>query len=54
MTDKERQAIWELMRFTDESAECPLVHRAEAENGEEFRPINGTMADSERSRDEEE
>jgi integrase len=53
VTDKERQAIWELMRFADEPERCPLVHRAEAENDGEFRPINGTMADFERSRGEE-
>jgi integrase len=54
VTDKERQAIWELMRFADEPEQCPLVHRAQAENDHEFRPINGTMADFERSSNEEE
>lgn len=54
LTDRERQAIWELMRFADEPERCPLVHRAEAENEDEFRPINGTMAEFERSGDEEE
>jgi integrase len=48
VTDKERQAIWELMRFADEPEDCPLVgrRRVEAKSEDEFRPINGTTADS--------
>ncbi len=28
LTEEERQAIWELMRFADEPTECPLTHRS--------------------------
>ena len=28
VTDKERQAIWELMRFADEPAECPFTRQS--------------------------
>jgi len=28
LTDKERQVIWELMRFADEPTECPLTRQA--------------------------
>jgi integrase len=27
LTDEERQAVWELMRFADEPLECPLIRR---------------------------
>lgn len=54
MTDKERQAIWELMRFADEPEQCQLVHRAEAQDEDEFRPVNGTTADLGRSGDDKE
>jgi hypothetical protein len=30
VTDRERQAIWELMRFADESAECPFTRQVTA------------------------
>jgi len=30
LTEEERQAVWELMRFADEPTECPLTHRATA------------------------
>ena len=39
-TAKERQAIWELMRFADEPAECPLVRGRADDEEQAFRPIN--------------
>ena len=45
LTDKERQAIWELMRFADEPAECPFTRRVTRGSDGEFRPINGPMDD---------
>jgi integrase len=43
LTDKERQAVWELMRFADEPAECPftrqLTRTVDGPNGS----INGPM-----------
>lgn len=52
LTSKERQAVWELMRFADEPSECPLLPRTEATDEKEFRPINGTMNDSGQSEDD--
>jgi hypothetical protein len=40
LTDRERQAIWELMRFADEPAECPFTRT----DGPEFRPVDGPMS----------
>jgi integrase len=55
VTDKERQAIWDLMRFADEPEDCPLiVRRVDAMDDDEFRSINGTMAGFERSSGEKE
>jgi integrase len=40
LTDKERQAIWELMRFADEPSECPFTRQITRSADGEFRPIN--------------
>ncbi|MGA2321603.1 MAG: hypothetical protein ABSG95_12815 [Solirubrobacteraceae bacterium] len=40
LTDKERQAIWELMRFADEPAECPFTRQITRGADREFRPVN--------------
>jgi len=48
-TAKERQAIWELMRFADEPAECPLVRGRADDEEQEFRPINRPMDKSDAS-----
>jgi integrase len=45
LTDSERQAIWELMRFADEPTECPLTRQVTRGAENEFRPINGTTSD---------
>jgi integrase len=45
-TAKERQMIWELMRFADEPAECPLVRGRTDDETQEFRPINRPTAKS--------
>jgi integrase len=45
LSEPERQAVWELMRFADEPAECPFTRQVTRGSGAEFRPINGTMAD---------
>jgi integrase len=50
LTDKERQAIWELMRFADEPSECPFT-RQTTRNADKFRPINGTTDEFDRSDD---
>jgi hypothetical protein len=42
LTDRERQAIWELMRFADEPAECPLTRqttRGVAGDGPATKPV---------------
>jgi hypothetical protein len=41
LTDRERQAIWELMRFADEPAECPFTRQVTRTDDPEFRPVNG-------------
>lgn len=46
LTDRERQAIWELMRFADEPAECPFTRQVTRTDDPEFRPVNGPMAKS--------
>jgi integrase len=43
LTDTERQAIWELMRFADEPAECPFTRQVTRGSEGEFRPMNGPM-----------
>ena len=43
LTDRERQAIWELMRFADEPAECPFTRQVTRTDDPEFRPVNGPM-----------
>jgi integrase len=40
LTDQERQAIWELMRFADEPAECPFARQVTRRVDQEFRPVN--------------
>jgi hypothetical protein len=49
VTDKERQAIWELLRFVHAAKQCALVQRVAAQG--ELRPINGTTAEVGRSGD---
>ena len=44
LTDRERQAIWELMRFADEPAECPFTRQVTRTDDPEFRPVNGPMS----------
>ena len=46
LTDRERQAIWELMRFADEPAECPFTRQVTRADDPEFRPVNGPMGNS--------
>ncbi|HEX4189330.1 MAG TPA: site-specific integrase [Solirubrobacteraceae bacterium] len=48
-SDTERQAIWELMRFADEPAECPFTRQLTRSSEGEFRPMNGPTANSGRS-----
>jgi hypothetical protein len=45
LTNQERQAIWELMRFADEPTECPFTRQITRGPEKEFRPINGTTSD---------
>jgi len=49
LTEKERKAIWELMRFADEPSECPFTRQITRGGDSEFRPMNGTMGDFEAS-----
>ena len=42
--DRERQAIWELMRFADEPAKCPFTRQVTRADDREFRPLNGPTA----------
>jgi hypothetical protein len=46
LTDHERQAIWELMRFADESAECPFTRQVTRTDDPELRPVNRPMSNS--------
>jgi hypothetical protein len=41
----QRQAIWELMRFADEPAECPFTRQITRGVEGEFRPMNAPMDD---------
>lgn len=45
LTDRERHAIWELMRFADEPAECPFTRLVTRTDDQEFRPVNRPMDD---------
>ncbi|HME02865.1 MAG TPA: tyrosine-type recombinase/integrase [Solirubrobacteraceae bacterium] len=45
VSDGERQAIWELMRFADEPAECPFTRQVTRGSDGGFRPMNGPMGD---------
>jgi len=45
LSESERQAIWELMRFADEPADCPFTRQLTRSVGGEFRPIDGPTAD---------
>lgn len=45
LTDRERQAIWELMRFADEPAECRFTRQVTRTNDPEFRPVNRPIND---------
>ncbi len=40
LTDRERQAIWELMRFADEPAESPFTREVTSTDDPGFRPVN--------------
>ncbi|MBA3807951.1 MAG: tyrosine-type recombinase/integrase [Solirubrobacterales bacterium] len=44
LSDGERQAIWELMRFADEPVECPFTRQVTRGADREFRPLNGPRA----------
>jgi integrase len=44
LTDRERQAIWELMRFAHEPAECPFTRQVTRTDDPAFRPVNGPMS----------
>jgi len=46
VTDKERQAIWELMRFADEPAECPFTRQSTRTIDGPNGSMNGPMEDS--------
>jgi integrase len=46
LSDTERQAIWELMRFADEPADCPFTRQLTRSADGEFRPIHGPTDDS--------
>jgi integrase len=52
--DGERQAVWELMRFADEPADCPFTRQLTRTVDAEFRPINRPMDNSESSDSSEE
>ena len=47
LSDSERQAIWDLMRFADEPANCPFTRQLTRSIDGEFRPIHGPMDDFE-------
>jgi integrase len=49
LSDAERQAIWELMRFADEPADCPFTRQVTRSIDGEPRPIHGPMDDLEAS-----
>jgi integrase len=49
LSDGERQAIWELMRFADEPAECPFTRQLTRSLDGDFGPIRGPMGDFEAS-----
>jgi hypothetical protein len=50
LDDRERQAIWELMRFADEPAECPLTRQITRGGPEGNGPMNGPMGSGEPER----
>jgi len=43
LSESERQAIWELMRFADEPGECPFTRQITRAFDGEFGPIHGPM-----------
>ena len=43
LSDTERQAIWELMRFADEPEQCPFSRQLTRISEGGFRPMNGPM-----------
>jgi len=45
LSDVERQAIWELMRFADEPADCPSTRQVTRSREGSLRPKNGPMDD---------
>jgi integrase len=47
LTDRERQAIWELMRFADEPAECPLTRQVTRGGPEASGPRSARAPDRE-------
>ena len=49
LSETERQAIWELMRFADEPADCPFTRQLTRSADGGFRPIHGPTGDLERS-----
>ncbi len=50
LADRERQAIWELMRFADEPATCPFTRQVTRATDGEFRPLNGPTASHDASK----
>jgi integrase len=46
LTEKERQAIWELMRFADEPTECPFTRQSTRTIDGPNGPMNRPMEDS--------
>jgi hypothetical protein len=49
LLDRERQAVWELMRFADEPVPCPFTRQVTRVGDTKFRPLNGPTAVSEAS-----
>jgi integrase len=45
LTDTERQAIWELVRFADEPADCPFAGSRARAADRGFGPVNGPVSD---------
>jgi hypothetical protein len=44
LSDREHQAVWELMRFADEPVACPFTRQVTRVADEEFGPLNGPTA----------
>jgi integrase len=46
LTERERQAVWELMRFADEPTQCPFTRQVTRGADGAFGPTNGPTGDS--------